>query len=201
MTAALLDALRRDGLARAFLEDAATRSALEVLGEIVAETEVRQHTGVDTYLAGRGEVPQHTDHPEADFVAWRCEQQDPTAGASVLTDGSVLLNALGSRREALAELVLQVPPQLPRQRTDRRAVLEGDRLYYAPWYRVLAASERGQEALRRFSALLAMGVGRRRIRLQAGEVLIVDNGRWLHGRDELAEGSPRFLRRWWVSAR
>ena len=45
---------------------------------------------------------------------------------------------------------------------------------------------------------LAMGFGHRRIRLAAGELLVLDNGRWLHGRDRLSQGSGRFLWRYWL---
>ena len=43
-----------------------------------------------------------------------------------------------------------------------------------------------------------MGCGHRRIRLNAGETLVVDNGRWLHGRDRLPEKSNRSLQRYWI---
>ena len=56
----------------------------------------------------------------------------------------------------------------------------------------------GRRALRLFASLLAMGFGHRRIRLQPGDLLVVDNGRWLHGRDTLEDGSGRVLQRFWL---
>ena len=93
---------------------------------------------------------------------------------------------------------LHVPAQLPRQRRERCAVWDGRRLYWAPWYRIVRASDAGRRALELFTRLLAMGFGHRRIRLAAGELLVLDNGRWLHGRDRLSHGSGRFLRRYWL---
>ncbi|MDE0460311.1 MAG: TauD/TfdA family dioxygenase [Chromatiales bacterium] len=194
-------ALARDGHVRCAVEEGATAELLRRLGDIVDETAVRQRSGATTYLAGRYAVPLHTDHPEADLVAWRCDAQDPRDGASVLADGHAILRAMGAGAHALRGVELRVPAQLPRQSLDRGAVWDGRRLYYAPWYPVLRASGDGRRALRTFESLLAMGFGHRRVRLAAGELLVVDNGRWLHGRDRLSKGSGRFLRRYWLRRR
>ena len=69
-------------------------------------------------------------------------------------------------------------------------------LVCAPWYPVVRASEDGRRALEVFANLLAMGFGHRRIRLAPGRLPVVDNGRWLHGRDRLSQGSGRFLQRY-----
>lgn len=191
-------ALVREGLATGAVGKDAARELLGQLGDIVDETKVRQRSGATTYLAGRGAVPLHTDHPEADFVAWRCEARDARDGASVLADGHAILRAMGAQADALLGVELHVPAQLPRQTRERGAVWDGQRLYWAPWYRVVRASDAGRRALALFTSLLAMGFGHRRIRLAVGELLVVDNGRWLHGRDKLSDSSSRFLRRYWL---
>ena len=191
-------ALARDGLATCAVESGAAAALLHELGDIVDKTTVRQRRGATTYLVGCDAVPLHTDHPEADFVAWCCEAQDARDGASVLADGHAILQAMGARVDALRGVELHVPVQLARQRRERCAVWDGRRLYWAPWYRVVRASDAGRRALALFTSLLAMGLGHRRIRLVAGELLVVDNGRWLHGRDRLSHGSDRLLRRYWL---
>lgn len=191
-------ALARDGLVRCAVDVSAAPELLRPLGDIVDETLVRQRGGATTWLAGRDGVPLHTDHPEADLVAWCCESQDARDGASVLADGHAILRAMGARANALRGVELHVPVQLPRQRHERRAVWDGERLYWAPWCRVERASDAGRRALELFTRLLAMGFGHRRIWLAAGEWLVLDNGRWLHGRDRLSHGSGRCLRRYWV---
>ena len=191
-------ALARDGLATCAVGGDGARALLRPLGDIVDETRVRQRSGATTWLAGRDAVPLHTDHPEADFVAWRCEAQDARDGASVLADGYAILRAMGTQADALREVELRVPAQLPRQTRERCAVWDGRQLYWAPWYRVVRAGDAGRRALALFTSLLAMGFGHRRIRLVAGELLVLDNGRWLHGRDRLSHGSGRFLRRYWL---
>ena len=168
------------------------------IGEIVEQTQVRQIKGAKTYLCGHDAVPLHTDHPEARVVAWWCESQADQDGASVLADGNVVLSLMGDQAEALLQVEQHVPPQLPRQDVRTAPVWSGKRLYYAPWYPVSQATDAGGRALRTFRNLLAMGVGHKRIRLQPGDLLVVDNTRWLHGRDKLEEQNGRLLRRFWL---
>ena len=190
--------LKRDGLAVCSIGSESLREVLSGLGEIVEQTQVRQIKGATTYLCGHGAVPLHTDHPEARIVAWWCESQADRDGASVLADGNVLLSLMGEQAEALRQVEQHVPPQLPRQVLRTAPVWSGERLYYAPWYPVLQATDAGRRALRTFKGLLAMGAGHKRIRLQPGDLLVVDNARWLHGRDELEKRNGRLLRRFWL---
>lgn len=194
-------ALDREGLAMCIVPKGSTREFLQRFGDIIEETEVRQRKAAKTYLSGREAVPLHTDHPEADFVAWRCQTQDLQDGASVLADGHAILRAMGTKAESLSKVELHVPPQLPRQAFDRTQAWDGNRLYYAPWYPVVQTDDDGRRALKVFAGLLAMGFGHRRIRLKAGELLIIENGRWLHGRDTVPEGSARFFQRYWLRRR
>ena len=194
-------ALAQKGLATCIIGNRSPREFLQRFGDIIEETEVRQRKKAETYLAGRGPIPLHTDHPEADLVAWRCEVQDPQDGASVLADGYFIIRSMGATAEFLRNVELHVPPQLPRQKSDRTKVWDGSRLYYAPWYPVVRADDSGRQALKMFASLLAMGFGHRRVRLKVGELLIIDNGRWLHGRDVLLERSERFLQRYWLRLR
>lgn len=187
-----------EGLAKFTAEENSIRELMLQVGDIVEATQVRQRSGAGTYLAGRGAVPLHTDHPEAEIVAWQCQIQDQQDGAILLADGQAIIHAMGTNAEHLHDVEIRVPPQLPRQKLDRANVWDGERLYYAPWYPVVSTSSKGQLALDMFKSLLAMGCGHRRIRLKEGEVLVVDNGRWLHGRDRLPENSNRLLQRYWI---
>ena len=155
----LKTALSREGLVTFAAQKSDLHTLLRQLGDgnIVEETKVQQRREANTYLAGRGAVPLHTDHPEADLVAWRCEVQDPQDGASVLADGYSILQAMGASAEALRSVELHVPPQLPRQTLDRRAVWDEKRLYYAPWYPIVQATDDGRQALKLFTNLMAMG--------------------------------------------
>jgi hypothetical protein len=198
LATAIRAGLQRDGLAVCSVASEAVGDALSGIGDIVEQTQVRQIEGATTYLCGHDAVPLHTDHPEALVVAWWCEAQAERDGASVLADGHSVLSLLGDQAEALQEVEQHVPPQLPGQVLLTAPVWSGERLYYAPWYPVLRATGAGRRALRTFRSLLAMGSGHKRVRLQPGELLVVDNGRWLHGRDKLEKQNGRLLRRFWL---
>ena len=199
ISAALRAGLRDEGLVVCTVGRGSVREVLSKIGDIVEETWVRQHAGASTYLSGCEAVPLHTDHPEASWVAWWCDVQAWRDGANVLADGQMLLDSMGKEKaEALRGIELHVPPQLPRQVLDSAPVWDGRRLYYAPWYPVVRATGRGCCALEMFTALLAMGFGHRRIRLRPGDMLVIDNGRWLHGRDRLEDGNGRSLWRFWL---
>ena len=190
--------LARKGLAVCTIENRAAHEFLQQFGHIIEETRVQQRKNAQTYLAGREAVPLHTDHPEADFVAWHCKAQDQHDGASVLADGYSIIRMMGAKAESLRKVELHVPPQLPRQTLGQTKVWDGERLYYAPWYPVVKANDDGRRALEMFTSFLAMGFGHHRVRLKAGELLIIDNGQWLHGRDILPEKSNRCFQRYWL---
>ena len=196
--AAVRAGLGRVGLAFCSVESGSVADLLSEIGTIVEQTRVRQIKGAATYLSGHDAVPLHTDHPEAHWVAWWYETQAERDGASLLADGHAVLSLMGKQADALAEVEQRVPPQLPRQTSETSPVRNGERLYYAPWYPVVRSTEAGNQALTVFRNLLAMGVGRRRIRLHPGDLLIIDNGRWLHGRDRLERDNSRFLQRFWL---
>lgn len=190
--------LKRDGLAACSVTREAVYDVLSGIAQIVEQTEVRQHDGASTYLCGNDEVPLHTDHPEARWVAWWCEAQARRDGASVLADGYAVLSLMGDQADALKGVEQHVPPQLPRQVLKTAPVWNGERLYFAPWYPLVRATSAGSRALAFFKNLLAMGFGHRRIRLMPGDLLVVDNGRWLHGRDKLERHNGRSLHRFWL---
>lgn len=79
-----------------------------------------------------------------------------------------------------------------------RAMWDQDRraLFYAPW---LAASAQSDAAVALLMQRIENAPVDHRIALKAGDVLFLDNGRMLHGRDSLDVGSPRWLTRYWIA--
>jgi hypothetical protein len=175
------------------------------LGEVVDDTWVRRVPGRHTYLASPDAIPFHTDHPRADLIAWRCESQDESDGASLLIDGARLLAELDAEtRDELEQVVLPAmvrlgdppePTQVLRRSGERVA------LFFAPWLEPPGHEPAAEEALRRLRALIDREAPRaRRFRLEPGQVLLVDNHRMLHGRARLLATSARKLHRLWLRA-
>lgn len=200
--------LKRDGLA--VLRGCGLQGAQAIfatLGTVIQRERVALRAGAHAYLAKPGEVPLHTDHPAATWVAWYCETQDHSDGSSWLLDARPVLDALPpSRKEVLRRAALRCPPVSGGPATLEYAVLsrtgEVDRLFCSPWLHSSSGDLVEQSALDALRASLKEEAQRAllKVSLQAGDVLIVDNGRVLHGRGAIAEHSPRVLHRSWIKA-
>ena len=187
-------------------DDASFVTLATRLGAIVDDTRVQLVEAGRTYLARPDRLPLHTDHPCARFIAWRCEVQDAIDGASVLVDSRAVLRRLDEttlsalRQTTLVARVRSgfVPQAFPVLAT----VNDEERFFFAPWLSPETTDEQGLCALQALRDAIAAeeAAGRVRIRLQAGQVLVVDNHRVLHGRDAIARESPRRLRRLWIAA-
>lgn len=206
--AAIVDAVRSTGWCRLGpISDLEYRELVAKLGTPWCETAVELRPDVRSYLCKPEAVPFHTDHPDADLMSWRCEMQDDLDGAQQLVDGLAALRACGAQvRDVLTRVntEVRVRRDSPASRTPIvRETPEGDRLFYAPWLKPL---EQDQQSAGAFNTLRAE-IDRRtesavqEVRLSKGEVLIVDNGRMLHGRGPLEQASRRRLRRFWITVR
>lgn len=176
------------------------------LGEVVDDTPVRIVPGKRTYLARPEPIPFHTDHPISDLIAWRCESQDARDGASLLIDSHRAIGELSAQELAGLEL-LRLPamvrlgdeatptPIMSREGGSRR-------VFYAPWLEPIGRPVEAHDALVAFRRALAQQQqDALSIRLEPGQVLIVDNHRMLHGRGQLLPDSTRRLRRLWIRSR
>jgi hypothetical protein len=203
---AITTRLQRDGWCRIDrISDLAYRNLIAELGKVWCETRVELGSGVQSHLCRPAPVPFHTDHPAAHWTAWRCEAQDETDGAHQLIDGRAALAACGSIvRERLTRVHVEVRAreESPAERVPLvQPTANGERLFFAPWLRPV---ERDAGSLYAFERLLSelaecAKTSVLEVRLEEGEVLIVDNGRWLHGRRSLPPSSRRRLRQSWIA--
>jgi len=205
-TSSIAESVQHTGWCRlGSMSDAEYRTLVGQLGKPWCETAVELRPDVRSYLCKPEPVPFHTDHPDADWMSWRCEVQDEADGTQQLIDGLEALRACGPRvREALMHVHAEVkvrgdspPSQIPIV----RAAAAGDRLFFASWIKPI---ESDPHSLSAFEALKAEMMRRsethvQEVRLSEGEVLIVDNGRLLHGRKGLLSASKRRLRRFWIT--
>ncbi len=200
------EAVRRDGWIRLpAMGDTEYRQLLRFLGEPWCETAVEVRADVKSYLCQAGAIPFHTDHPRADLMAWRCERQDPSDGTQQLIDGLYALAACQPWVEqALRRITLEVRVRggdEPESVAVVRDTCLGKRLCFAPW---LAPQVQDADGRRAFDTLAhrieATAVEWTiDVRLEEGEVLVIDNGRMLHGRRAIAPDSDRRLRRFWIT--
>jgi len=187
------------------MTDIEYRRLVAELGHAWCETEVLLRPDVRSYLCRADAVPLHTDHPDADYMSWRCGRQDNADGSQLLLDGRAALAACGPLvRDCLRQVHLEVrvrkgdpPSRIPVVRCTGL----GERVFFASWLSPVESdpqSTNAYETLRRQVDRLSSQLTTS-IRLEEGEVLVIDNGRILHGRGPLSETSDRLLRRFWIT--
>jgi len=184
--------------------DAYRRLAV-ALGRIVGEESIALRPGAHAYVAKPGPVPLHTDHPEVDLVAWRCEEQDDVDGASLLFDARALVEGLSEgQRELLRQVELVCPPLSGGPPTLRFPVLRpdrtGDAIFCSPWLKSANAIPEHEDGLEYFRGRLSAEAKRSSVNvlLALGDALFVDNHRVLHGRRAIADASRRRRHRLWI---
>lgn len=202
------DQLRMRGHARVRVTGASEYLALcDALGTVTHTTEVRIRPGIRQYTALPDAVPFHTDHPNADVVAWFCLEQDAVGGATLLLDIADVLEHLSA---AVSYSLTTV--QLPVLRSQiSRPILSRDmsgrpRVYWLPAFAQglkPQLSTREVRAIDEFATVLnalRSAAFTTRVRLAVGEALFIDNGRLLHARNSIDAGSTRFLLRAYVES-
>jgi hypothetical protein len=165
-------------------------------GSVCDETIVAVHPNARTYVSGHGAIPFHSDHPDVDFIEWHCERQDPADGATLLLDAQAIVLALPAAiRELLRRTLLPFAPLDGRALGALAPVLDERGVFYAPWLEPIGPAS--LDGLLAFREALLRQTAPIEIRLRAGEALVVDNRRMLHGRRAIAPDSPRRLERRW----
>ncbi len=195
-------AVSRDGhfLARsATIEEA--ESIVTRLGKILFVTDVTVRPGSKALVTSDRGLDFHTDHHRADLICWHCIEQTDEGGESVLLDGHRLLQRLRAGLvEDLRGLKLFEHKVFPgdeeafpflSQRFGR------DKLYYSFWMLHGAIKPEQKAAFLEFKAITETEPCVR-YRLQPGDILVIDNGRMLHGRTAIKGNKKRFLRRYWI---
>lgn len=202
------DLLERDGyvIVREPVPPADFEALCAGLGTPGFETLVALREDRQTYLCQPGPVPLHTDHPAARYIGWHCLRQDSMDGAMLLVDHHAFFaNASGAFLRTLEQVLLPTGWGPDPQGTHPVVTYApgGLHLFYAPWLRPVAPSQEEGAALEGLCQLVAEAflAPTVEVRLEPGQVLIIDNHRILHGRRALKAGSPRMLRRLWIRER
>lgn len=194
--------LRETGIALSHGSAAEYVQLAEKIGTIVGREAIRLREGAHAYVARPGPVPLHTDQPEVDVIAWRCEAQDPEDGANWLLDTQPIVQEFDPQiRLGLEKVMLECPPLSGGPPTLHFPVLRPNGyLFCSPWLRSVDGPPESQA----FLDLLRLKIKDRarqnlvRIRLEPGQILWIDNHRIMHGRGPINKDSQRLLQRLWI---
>jgi len=145
----------------------------------------------------------HTDHHRADFIAWHCRAQTSAGGATRLADAAAAFATLTtSEQRLLGEVRLFEHSIFAGDATTHPVVehgADGPRFYCSFWF-----DDEGALSPPQRSAFAAFESAIRRqevanFRLVAGDVLLINNRRILHGRTAITGSRDRHLDRYWLT--
>lgn len=160
---------------------------------------VERESSSSTFHSHRA-MSLHSDHCDADCVAWWCKQPAAAGGESLLLDTySVLASLPAEVTGNLSRVMMDLPrydepvPLLVRKR-------DGWRVYYADWLTHEPDDPHAADALAHFERALADATPVR-LRLEQGQWLLIDNHRVMHGRAEFTPRTDRHLVRLWLQSK
>jgi alpha-ketoglutarate-dependent taurine dioxygenase len=177
------------------------------LGTVWAELRVHVDPGTTRFVLSPRPVPFHTDSARANLCAWYCVTPCRSPVTTFYLDGRDALSRVDAadqrRLERLrcADLMQGLAAdQRPLVPVVQRRRSGAPRIFWLPHHLQLPTDPRDRAAAARLAMLLrgdgdAAVLG---VQLGAGELVVVDNNRMLHGRGELPVDSPRQLYRMWI---
>lgn len=176
------------------------KSFFNQLGSVVNECEVQINPKSRTYLSGAAAIPPHTDHPYVKWIAWHCLDQDMDDGANLLFDSTEFIKILNpDELKLISELILPMPERLDSLELNgsfHMYSLETSQFYFAAWLFKDIDHWHLEPILNKLEKLIKSRTIK--VKLSPGDVLIINNHRYLHYRNSITEKSQRKLRRYWL---
>lgn len=174
------------------------------LGVVISELAVFVDPEQPQYVRNPAAVPFHSDHhPLADLIGWYCVRPCQSGAPNVFLDARDAYERLSpADQDRLRSLRLRVKGADKASTIPVISFVAG-RLRIA-WNSIWLAKPIAPDAvvaLGRFAKMLTGGDGARTVTvaLRAGELVLIDNKRFLHGRAPLPADSRRLLYRVWIS--
>ncbi|MBA2664111.1 MAG: TauD/TfdA family dioxygenase [Bradymonadaceae bacterium] len=193
--------LARDGFIYLPGWNGAAQEMAASFGSVLNVTDVEAKAESNALVTSRAALDVHTDHSRARYILWHCLEQSEAGGVSILVDTRHILEAMSDEDRSALHSVYLTEHQVFRDDTSRvpllREIKGQERIYYSFWLLEDELLEASRSALMRFRSALD-AAPRRELRLQPGDVLVIDNHRVLHGRTAISGQGRRHLVRYWI---
>lgn len=180
---------------------ASVTTCLDRLGRIIHRLDVRPRCHSRGLVTSLRELPPHTDHHRAKWIAWHCITPAKCGGTSIVVDARVAYaNLTRKHQHALARIQLfehDVFDDAANHHPLVTTVNNTPAFYYSYWLFDAPLAPTEQSALDAFRRAIDAAPHHGRL-LAPGDLLIVDNHRVLHGRSEFRD-KHRHLRRLWLA--
>ena len=199
----ILNQLRDDGYV--YFRNASKEDLTEVLntlGEVIQITDVKVNVESKALVTSPRGLDFHTDHHKADIIAWYCIKQSSEGGQSIFVDGEQIINKFNdSEKLQLSKIQLHEHKIFEDDKDSYPLIQKVEnkyRLYYSFWLVNKNMNEIQNNLIKKFQAVIKK-TKVQQVLLQPKDVLLMDNGRILHGRTEIKGDKDRFLKRFWIS--
>lgn len=183
-------------------DDSEVSAILASFGVVIHVEDVDAGGTGPSLVSSRHSLSPHTDHHAARHIVWRCVAQADQGGDSIVVDGIALFRALPEHHRRALQGVVLAEHNIFDGDLDEHPMITWDgeepRIYYSYWLARDGLIGAEREAFEAFSNALEV-VPTIRIRLQVGDVLVVNNHRMLHGRTAIRGTSRRLLVRYWLA--
>jgi hypothetical protein len=170
------------------------------LGPIIYTAEIKPQKNVRAKYATTHEMELHTDHPRARWISWECIRQSSEGGYSLLKDSYEALKKFSvDEKKELENTLVNTHKVFPDDSSKypilRRDVDESYWFYFTPWMTGEVTSPLFHKLKLALDNIPTMSV-----KLNPGEILIVNNARMLHGRSAITGDQNRLLIRNWIGS-
>jgi alpha-ketoglutarate-dependent taurine dioxygenase len=170
------------------------------LGNVIQVTDVTIKSGRALVTSDKA-LDLHSDHPMADLICWHCREQSTEGGETILLDAYKILKRLNTGELDQLKRIWLYEHKVFDTDSDRFPFLSSrfgrDKIYYTFWLLKDELTFEQQSAFREFVCLTKQ-IMPIRIKLKPDDLLVIDNGRMLHGRTGIGGNKQRFLKRFWI---
>jgi alpha-ketoglutarate-dependent taurine dioxygenase len=176
-------------------------SVFKNFGPVIQTAEVCPKNNSRAAVNTVNEMELHTDHPRARWISWECIRQSSEGGYSLLKDTYLALKNIPSNTlEELTKVFINTHHKVFNDDLETYPVLreDGDKsnwVYYTPWFDRNSVNKAREAFLLEIDKCPVI-----KIRLQPSDILLIDNGRMLHGRTAIGGDQNRLLIRRWIAS-
>ena len=169
------------------------------LGEILLETDVKIDLTTKALVTSDKELDMHTDHSKAKYIIWHCLKQTSIGGYSLVLDTKKVLQKLSKKEKQELEKIQLFEHKIFKDDLESYPMLSKvngkNKMYYSFWF--INSKNKDNKVFLKFKGIVDE-MEKIKIRLNKNDVLIIDNGRMLHGRTEILGNKNRHLKRFWI---
>jgi len=174
---------------------------INTLGKAFFITDVKVRPDSKALVTSAKALDVHTDHHRAQWILWHCIKQTDIGGESILVDAIKAYQSLDSAAQKTLTHVMLLEHKIFGKGMDFCPVVREDsdeiKFYYSFWLADKNMPKEQKAAFMSFRKAIETQEPVS-IKLNQGDVLIVNNHRILHGRREIKGHQKRLLKRFWI---